>query len=336
MSDFFDDWIFSPGYSDYFINGFDYNEAISELTIRIGQNQYESDHYHQNTPLPITLFLEDGSMIDMNVMASGVADTITLRPIGARPTSIAVNRGHRMNMAMFEGTVSFDETGIHQDGFAGFQFNHTVIDSQAMLTVEHHLTTPTGSHDDMMYELSEDHFWHVAGHYEDFGDDELRFFIDRNSQLTPDLNVIGFSEDSLVLMYRPDDQSDWLPHPDYDILKLIPTDGRAIFIVNDVLLGDYAFGKQLDGFVHTIEVSQEEEVSDVLCYPNPVSNVLRIESEEGIRDIELYDTQAHSILRSSDLGSSSEIDMTNQAPGTYYLKVRLESGAMITNTVLKL
>jgi len=56
-------------------------------------------------------------------------------------------------------------------------------------------------------------------------------------------------------------------------------------------------------------------------YPNPVQNVLKMNANESIEQISLYTVLGREIKRSSYADLSAEIDMSNLASGTYFVRV---------------
>lgn len=319
MHSYFDDWIFSPGYADHFVHHVSYADLIGQLAIAIGQNSYHTNKIHENTPVPLTLFFEDGTKMDTSLLVSGSLDTAYIMPI-AKPITIAVNQGHRMNLAMFESTVTFDQVSEHKDAYSDFILNVASPDSNREVVIEHHLTPPGGIVDESRYQLSDKHFWHVSGNYIDKGNNQLRFFVDKTDKLAPDNDLINRVEDSLVLLYRTDATEEWLPHPDYTMLKLLPNDGRATMSIHSLLYGDYAFAKKLDFGTQTY--TPQAPSPEVLLYPNPTSDRLHVQCTDEISSFILYDQSGRKILQldGTFIQDKHEIIMSDWIPGHYFME----------------
>ena len=56
-------------------------------------------------------------------------------------------------------------------------------------------------------------------------------------------------------------------------------------------------------------------------YPNPVQNVLKMSANESIEQISLYTVLGREIKRSSNADLTAEVDLSNLASGTYFVRV---------------
>ena len=84
------------------------------------------------------------------------------------------------------------------------------------------------------------------------------------------------------------------------------------------------------------EVPQlEKEKTEILLYPNPVSNYLRIESKNAtLKMVTIYDLRG-SLVRSERIsGISAEISTDNLPAGNYIIKVQTEN-KVITKRIIK-
>jgi hypothetical protein len=84
----------------------------------------------------------------------------------------------------------------------------------------------------------------------------------------------------------------------------------------------------------------------VVVYPNPTTGVFRVESDQNIEMIEIYNLSGsrYNFKRASRYNSanavplddlSKSLDLTNFPNGIYFLKVELENGAVVTKKVVK-
>lgn len=77
----------------------------------------------------------------------------------------------------------------------------------------------------------------------------------------------------------------------------------------------------------TTDINAIESESSVKVYPNPVSDLLYIESENIINDIRVYDISGKEVINKSvDFSSNTSIDVSNLIGGTYILKVYTDNG----------
>jgi hypothetical protein len=79
---------------------------------------------------------------------------------------------------------------------------------------------------------------------------------------------------------------------------------------------------------------QEESLSGISVFPNPVRDVLHIEGErlEGLR---LYDISGREVLRSSSLRKDGEVDLSHLPQGVYLLELWFEDGRKGVHKVVR-
>lgn len=315
MTSFFDDWIFSPGYSDFYIHHMNYTADIDELTIAVGQNQYQSGHYHENVPLPITLLFADGRTETHRIMMSGALDSATISLVTERPIGVSVNMGNILNMAMFEHAIEVDEPGNYFDGYTKYSLNATAIVDTFTMAIEHHLTAPGGIVTDEEFRLSEEHFWHVSGTQENNFEGYLRFTYDDSAPLASDIKLTGMSEDSVVLVYREDATQAWAEYNDYQKIIGFPTDGRGFMNVENVRNGDYAFANRLKDNVGTYSIDKNARIN---LFPNPVREQFTYEIEGGAFDyLHIYSIDGKLVQQETDIPSAATIDISGLRAGEY-------------------
>lgn len=90
----------------------------------------------------------------------------------------------------------------------------------------------------------------------------------------------------------------------------------------DSACGTYAYGTWTDytAVIATLSTSEVSKVS-AKVYPNPVSDLLNIESKNTIESIEIYDINGKLIKTISQKGSSASVKLSDLATGTYFAKV---------------
>ena len=107
-------------------------------------------------------------------------------------------------------------------------------------------------------------------------------------------------------------------------LKLVGS-GKSIIYVDNIY-----FYKE-----STTNLADIKSRTDILLYPNPVSNVLRIESKIEIRNIDIF-TLTGQLITSSTPGSlNTTLDLNNLSQGTYIVSTTLINGSHILQKVSK-
>jgi len=232
-----------------------------------------------------------------------------------------------------------NDTGIENFELAEFRITVNSITDSALVRVEHYWVAPDEvMFNDFAYQLSTDRYWRVDGLLFDNLDANARISFDGREQssgytdleLMQDVNGVQFNEDSLVLMYRPDQKADWTPWPDIDINTLgSSTDkfGRVEF--DGLLKGEYtlAWRKSSVGIEETLKEKSMK------VYPNPSSSEITVELADGIdlKDLEmrLLDLNGK-VISSQNSARIFRIDLSGNSAGTYLLELR--SNGLIIET----
>jgi hypothetical protein len=90
---------------------------------------------------------------------------------------------------------------------------------------------------------------------------------------------------------------------------------------------------------HTLRILKQESValveneSSFQIYPNPVSEILTIDSKVPIEKIELYSLEGKAIKINTDI-SNTHINVSNLANGVYLLKIASENAFHIQKVII--
>jgi hypothetical protein len=80
----------------------------------------------------------------------------------------------------------------------------------------------------------------------------------------------------------------------------------------------------------------ENATSNVSLYPNPANDAVRILSDEGLRQVTIYNLLGQEILRFNLQGQhSTNIDINNYISGVYIVKVETENGQFSKRLVVR-
>ena len=72
---------------------------------------------------------------------------------------------------------------------------------------------------------------------------------------------------------------------------------------------------------NTLSVENSRKIPELNSYPNPVDNIIRVESMYNINSFVIHDVQGKNIILKKDINEKSfEIDISMLKPGTYFLK----------------
>jgi len=77
--------------------------------------------------------------------------------------------------------------------------------------------------------------------------------------------------------------------------------------------------------------TDENELSDVKIYPNPVKDILQIDSKTPVKNVALFSVEGKNLMS----GDSSRLNVSSLPPGNYVLFVNLSDGKTITRKIVK-
>ena len=81
------------------------------------------------------------------------------------------------------------------------------------------------------------------------------------------------------------------------------------------------------------DLGVDEQVRfDVKVYPNPTAGVVNVEAD-GLQSVEVYDALSRKVKEVKAVGDKVMFDLTSQAAGSYYLRIRTDHGVAIHKVI---
>ncbi|MFA7446952.1 MAG: choice-of-anchor J domain-containing protein [Weeksellaceae bacterium] len=114
--------------------------------------------------------------------------------------------------------------------------------------------------------------------------------------------------------------------------------GSGLVFANDSTGGDWADGSP-DELVYTM-ICEELGVSDMSSfdfayYPNPVKDVLNIQSQKEVKSVEAFNLTGQKVVSNTTVLLNGQINVSSLTPGTYVFRVTLEGGQVETFKIIK-
>lgn len=339
MDPYFDAWIFQPGFGAYEVNDITItnNGGVFDVEMIIEHKLRAANNYFQSIPLSITFMDENWQKEERELVVSGVLDTVNFS-LPFNPLNYVVNETNKFNLAQLyhemeiSGPVSNLTLGTSES-----VINVATIVNPGTVAVEHFWVAPDPIiNNPNNAQISSTHYWRLSGTFDQTMEATLRFDYNGNGVPRLDQDLVGVTEDSLILVYRPDPSYDWKEYSDYTKLTLFnSTDGQGIIRLDKIMKGEYAFANgTLAQWVSGAETVSK--INALALYPNPASDYLYIEGSiatEGELLLELYNLNGQ-IVRSQKISHGSgtfqqQIDVHELAAGVYWLTLGDEKGALM-------
>jgi aminopeptidase N len=327
---FFDNYIFNPGFNGFEVDSFIVNTQGSQLDVKvfIQQKLFEAPDYFEDVPVQITFVDANWNTFSVVKNISGATQNVDVL-VPFDPVMVYLNKESKLLNAVTGEDVVITTTSTEQLNYAYFYLNVQEEDDSSFLRIEHYRVAPDGFNNSNLgfeYVISPDRYWKVDGIISNSFKAKARLFYDsRNTAagnldngLMKDHNGISFNEDSLVLLWRPDQKSAWQEYEFY-----VPfnqgslTDGSGRMELSEVLKGEYAFGFRKSA-LNTFGENLPEQMK---IYPNPTKDNLHIEWEqaEKANKIKIFDNSGK-VMNEKEMDGNHLIVSTKKYPsGIYYV-----------------
>lgn len=284
MTDFFNDWVFNPGWTHFSIDSFTVipNGQNYAVSVYIKQKLTGAPNYYSNVPLEITFKGADWTEQTQNFVITGAAASFNFT-VPFNPVFAAVNMGEKISHAVAPDYKKLKTTGTAN--FANAKMNIIVqnISDSAFVRVEHNYTAPDGFKNwGQPYRLSPNRYWKVDGILPaDFTAKAIINYDGRTTGFTGnqwlDNDLINASEDSLVLLHRKNAADDWHLYPYYSKNMIAnPNDKRGVITIDSLKLGEYTLAMK----DYTMGIQNRPVAGNtpkMKLFPNPTRDLLTID-----------------------------------------------------------
>lgn len=328
---FFEDQIFNPGFTNFELESVIVNQTGSNYNVEVTVEQKvrAAPKLYSQVPLEITFFDENWNSYTVDFIADG-ALTTTSFDLPFNPVLQVLNDNQRMNMARLQNRHVIKEIGSVSTSYTDlYQINVTEITDSALLNVVHHWVAPDPIQTSPeQYRLSNTHYWSFSGHFKGDFAAKVRFAYTGNSENQLDYDLVAETEDSLVLLWRPNAQTDWVEYPYYEKQLVGANNGFGFVTAEPLLMGDYCFA---NGETITLDNQETKQVSSITVFPNPASEFLKIQfSDDLLLDsgrIRLLDALGRSWKEMTvSQQPVASLAISSVPPGTYFVLVEDAEG----------
>ena len=336
MTDFFADHIFQPGWAAFEVDSFSVASG-NVTTIHVQQKLRGANTLYNNVPLTVTCIDQNGDRWDSpdRIIVGGETSSGTVTP-PFTPVSVLLNADQLLNLAITadEDTLPATSTAVN----IGYQRSNirltpTQLAEPLPIRIEQYwVAADQEAQDQFAFVISPDRWWRIIADIPPDAMINARIDYDARPTTAGSLDVelmqnfsgIPFREDSLVLLYRPDQHSPWLLHPSFSIEPLTSmTDGWGRMNFTGVLAGEYTLGwrKSAVGIAETMIAPQWT------IHPNPAQEQVTL-SRDAIDPgtIELLDQKGRLVRWNTVQGQQIQFDLTGLRHGTYHFRFRDRNG----------
>lgn len=279
MNDFFNDWVFNPGFSHFSIDSTKsiVNGSNYDVTLFIKQKLRGATQFHNNTPIVVSFYDANFNRFEKQIIVSGQFTNITLQ-VPFNPVFVVLNERNKLNQARTDNQLLV-KNNMSNTPLPLSKFNITInnVTDSALLQIEHHWVSPDSFQSNPNnYKLSTSRYWSVQGIIPNNFSATGRVFYDgRSSAGYLDADLLTYTEDSIMLFYREGPHQNWIEYPYYTKNTIgASTAAYGFFNIDSLLLGEYTFANG-DRFVG---VKNNVDEDNTFIYPNPTKHNITIKT----------------------------------------------------------
>ncbi len=345
LTDFFNDWVFKPGWANFSVDSFTVipNASNYDVTVYIKQKLDGATSYYNNVPLEITFKDAAWNEVTKKMIVSGNTSS-AMFTIPISPIMAMLNKEEKISDASLYASKTLKTTGNHfnLNMYERMRLTVKTISDSAFIRITHNYGAPDAMKDvSKNYRLSNYRSWKVDGILPfNFDATAVMYFDGRNitsgggGNLDNDLFTI--STDSIILLYRKNAGYDWTEFPQYKRTKTGTGNSKYGYMTLDTLmLGEYTFANGVSTvLVNTNEIEKQNKFS---IYPNPSNNQLTIEgelllaSQIIVTDINGKEIKREQIKRANRKHNISTQNLSN---GIYFITIQTENNSVTEKVVV--
>lgn len=306
LTDFFNDWVFAPGFPQFSIdsmtvvpNGSNYNATVYIKQKLVGK----APAYYTNVPVEVNFKSASWAIFNQTIMVSGQYSHYTIT-LPFNPVFAGLNMRNKIAEAVSSDTLKITKTGTYNMGtFSRVELFVKSVSDSAFLFFEHNYAAPDPVKDTSLhYRLSPYRYWNISGIRPAGYKDSAKLYFDgrksygvTNGSSYLDTALMPVNCDSLILLYRPNTKADWSEFPKYK--KVRSSNLFGYMLLDSLPNGQYTFA---NGVSHVLGVNEVKAVKEYLkVYPNPTAGNFTVDvpAANTVQYLSIYDIQGKMITR---------------------------------------
>lgn len=338
---FFEGWVYQPGFAHFSLDSFRVENVGGsfETTVHIRQRLRNKANLVNNNRIPVRLVAANHQFMDGVVEFSGAIGSATFTT-AFNPATVMVDPMEQYCDATVDELFKVNSVQLIDESTQKYiQLNLTTLTDSAWVQVTHNWIgadytpgTPAG------IRLNNNHYWTLSGVGATNGNLTFRY----NGNVAnngPDSTWITQTEDSLVVLWRPEGGAAWMEMANVTRTPGNLTDKVGTITLNSFIAnGDYALGIYESTFVGADEPGQQlASALQLQLFPNPAQNVLNVRfTQPGVTQVEMLDMAGRSLgqwpVAAGETGI--QLDLSQFSNGLYLIRAQTQSGRTAQNRLV--
>lgn len=320
LDNFFTDWIFQGGWPHISIDSLSIapNGVQYDVSVHLKQKLVGRTNYATQVPVTLTLRDENWNVFEQTIHSTGMNNVVTVT-VPFSPTLGYLNRDELISHAVTATYSTLNTPGTRILSHSNITLQVQSVTDSAFVVVEHNWAAPDSVIDwTSGYAISPQRYWRIDGIWNAGFSTNATFrysgqLSGANSHL--DHLLITGTEDSIVLLYRPNRSTDWSEFPNYTLSIGNVSDKTGTLNVTNLLKGEYAIA--LKG--QSLGQTELQAIDQVLIYPNPATGKVTIESNILTNEIVITDATGRTVKSFLQNGTKFELETSSWSHGTYQI-----------------
>lgn len=317
VADFFDAWVFSPGFSQFTVDSFSVNSTagLYNVNVAVEQRLNNKPNYANSNRMPITFMDDQWHRKDTIVQFSGQYGQENFE-LNFLPSVIFTDLEELFADATTDYSFMLKQNGLINFPNSYFKLGVNSVNDSALFQITHNWVGPDslGIDYDGLH-ISSKHYWTVASNRSSFLTAEGQFKYWRTADL--DADIITSSQDSLIILYRKHGGMKW---------QKVNFQKAGNWITGYIKVGNLQNGEYVLASYDSQHLGTNDNISnhaiEMKILPNPSKDKFHFQINSAIiGHIIIYDNQGRTMdslnLISSKNNSFADWLPNNLASGSY-------------------
>lgn len=328
MTDFFNSWVFSPGYPHFSVDSFSVvpNGGNFDITVFIRQRLRDRTNFTNSNRTEVTFSDDSWHFQTETVNFSGEFGQATFS-LNFNPTHAYMDLENKICDARTSDSkvISNAATIPFYNTYLTLYVNQ--ISDSAFLQVTHNWIAPDTFKQEIpgLY-LTDKRYWKVEGILPNTFNITARFLYSKATTGSYAYLDNGFltSPDSLVLLYRRNSADDWQITNAYKQ----GTSTNGYLTLDTIMIGEYAFG--IWNRTITIREKMPEDTKPIKIFPNPSNTGFYFQQQKkSVTNFKIFNASGKQIFSGQIMGEDSYLWQPD-VPGLYLISFFDSKGKIIT------
>jgi aminopeptidase N len=330
LTGFFEQWVKTPGFAHFNILSATKQDGAYKLTIK--QTPRFNQEVYTNVRLSLAA-IASGKRYDTEVILNQAQQTFSIT-CPFEPEFWVLDPDDKISDATTtdQVTITSEEQNLTHGMMKKVRLEMSDKDS-VQLWVTHHWAPADGSYGKPLgAQLSKERYWEIQGFWNENTQLATQLIYSGLKSTAPDYgfldaNLIRSTEDSLVLLYRPNARSAWSEAQDYTKNMGSLFDKRGTIDISNLRKGQYCLS-MYDASL--LQASNLDKRPAFKLFPNPASQEINVElssPKEGVLEITNMQGQ---VIHSYPMNGSQlkhKIDISFLASGVYLVGISIQNQA---------